>query len=237
MPALSAPRDIGDHRLRGLTAVAVITCAVTLAGCSSSSDDASAEQSESSTTETSATETSAAAPAGAECTPVSAPLTPIDASTPGEPQLLIPQPPGWEPNTSLNNQIIRYALANTALTAASFTPNAVVTLEHVPGTDITPQQVLEQQRTALESQAGATDLEVETTSTCGSAAEIVSYTLPAQGAVAAHPAKVLLIAAPYAGDTWSATVTVQAINADDPTYQQDASTILTGFQMKPPAGA
>jgi len=29
-------------------------------------------------------------------------------------------------------------------------------------------------------------------------------------------------------------VTVQAMNADDPTYQQDAETILNGFQMLPP---
>jgi hypothetical protein len=91
--------------------------------------------------------------------------------------------------------------------------------------------VLDQQREGLKTQAGVTDMDVQPANTCGLTAETVSYTLPAQGAVAAHPARVLLVAAPYGGDTWSATVTVQAVNADDPTYQADATTILTGFQM------
>lgn len=167
---------------------------------------------------------------------VSAPLSTIDARTPGEPRLLIPQPPRWERNTSLDSELIRYVLTNTSLVADAFSPTVVVTLEHVAGTTVTPQYVLQQQRSTLQSQAGATDLAVQPTTTCGSTAETVNYTVPAQGATAPHPARVLLVAAPYGGDTWSATVTVQAVNSDDPTYQRDASTILTGFQLIPPGG-
>lgn len=210
-----------------LIASGVVTCALLLAGCSSETDGQA--------TAGSASESSAAGSDGSGCTEGSAPLTPIEGVEQDEPRLLIPQPAGWERNTSLDSELIRFAMANRDLTAESFSPNAVVTLEHVPSTDVDPQDVLDQQKSALESQAGATDIDVQSTPNCGSTAETVSYTLPAQGAVPAHPARVLIIAAPFGDSTWTATVTVQAVNPDDPTYVQDAEAILTGFQMLPPS--
>ena len=227
-----------------LVALAMISAAA-LAGCSSSSDGqaekAPTGASSSSSESASSSETSEAAPsedgtptADASAT-VSAPLADADVVTEGEPVLHVPQPAGWEPNTTMNTELIRYVLANPGLVAESFVPNVVVTLEKVAGTDIEPQEVLDQQRKGLETQALVTDMSVTPTTMCGALAEIVDYTLPAQGAVPPHPARVLITAAPIDGDTYSATVTVQAMNADDPTYQQDAETILTGFQMLPAA--
>ena len=163
-----------------------------------------------------------------------APLQAIDAHDGSEPRLLIPQPQGWTRNTTLDSDIIRYVLADQSLAANSFTPTVVVTLEHLPGTDITPQTVLDQQRSVLERQAGATDLTVTPTTICGSTAETIRYTAAPQGAVPARPATVLIVTAPYGNDVWLATATTQTTNADDPTYQQDTNTILTGFKMLPP---
>jgi hypothetical protein len=36
-------------------------------------------------------------------------------------------------------------------------------------------------------------------------------------------------------DTYSMTMTVQSVDPDNPTYQRDAETILSGFQMLPPS--
>lgn len=116
----------------------------------------------------------------------------------------------------LDSDLIRYVMANRDLIADSFAPNVVVTLERVPGTSVNPQEVLDQQRAGLRTQAGVTQMDVEPVTICGATAETVNYTLPAQGKVPPHPAMVLVVAAPYGSDTWSATVTVQAINADDP---------------------
>lgn len=123
-------------------------------------------------------------------------------------------------------------MVNKELVADSFVPNVVVTLEHAPATGVTPQQVLDRQRVGL-SHAGVTDMTVTPGQNCGSTAETVNYTLPAQGGVAAHAAMVLLVAPSYGGNDWSATGTVQTMDANDPMYQQDSSTILSGFQMIP----
>lgn len=185
-----------------------------------------------------ATESAAgSSPAGDECASVSAPMDTIDARGAGEPQLRIPTPEGWERTTKLDSDLIRYVMANRELIADSFAPNVVVTLEEVAGTRLTPQEVLDQQKKGLRIQAGVTDMDVTPGTVCGATAETVDYTLPAQGPVPAHPATVLIVAAPFDGNTWSASVTVQAVDADDPTYQSDASTILTGFQMLPPGAS
>lgn len=225
---------------RALLVAIVMLSAAALVGCSSSSDG-QAEKAPAASTASGTPSEEAGAGASADgsptadaCSSVSAPLVDIDPLSDEEPRLHVPQPPGWEPNTTLNTDLIRYALANQGLVADSFVPNVVVTLERVSGTDVEPQAILDQQRAGLETQALVTDMSVSPTTMCGALAEIVDYTLPAQGAAPAHPAKVLITAAPVNGDTYSATVTVQAMNADDPTYQQDAETILNGFQMLPP---
>lgn len=228
---LPAPcqRTASHFPTRAVIAAGVLAGVVAVSGCGGSSAPGPTSSPSASA------QSSAAASAGDVCAAVSAPLSAIDARNPGEPRLLIPQPAGWERNTSLDSEVIRYVLSNRSLVAESFAPTVVVTLEHVPGTGATPQQLLDQQRTTLESQGGATDLTVQPTTICGATAETIDYMLPPQGAVAARPARVLLVAAPYGDDTWTATVTTQAINADDPTYRQDSSAMLDGFEMLPPA--
>jgi hypothetical protein len=235
-----AMTSVSRHRVTALLIASVVTSAA-LAGCGSktegtatTSDTAKSEAAQSSSSESSPSSAAAAAGSSDECATVSAPLTAIDPHDPSEPRLSIPEPAGWERITSQDSDIIRYVIANKSLTADSFTPNVVVTLEHVTGTSFTPQDVLDQQVSVLKSQANATDVDIKPTKTCGAPAETISYNLPAMGNVPARPARGLLVAAPFGGDTWSATLTAQAINSDDPTYQQDVTTILEGFQMVAP---
>jgi hypothetical protein len=46
----------------------------------------------------------------------------------------------------------------------------------------------------------------------------------------------LLVVIKTGGDTYLVGL-VQTVESDNPTYQRDAETILTGFQMLPPAPA
>src|SRR5688500_17082971 len=66
-----------------------------------------------------------------QCAEVAAPLEDIPSENAGEPALRIPVPPGWERNSTMDSQIIRYAIVAQDLIADKFAPNAVVTLESV----------------------------------------------------------------------------------------------------------
>lgn len=183
--------------------------------------------------------TAARSPGGASansaaCEQVSAPLTPIQAHAAGEPQLRIPQPPGWQRSSKFDSEIIRFALGNQELTADKFTPTAVVTLESAPGTTEDHQTIFEQERTTLVDRLGATDMRSTETSRCGQAAVIASFNAPAMGRIPSRKAKTLMVIGAFRDRTYVATVTVQSTDPDNPTYARDSQTILTGFQMLPP---
>jgi disulfide bond formation protein DsbB len=52
----------------------------------------------------------------------------------------------------------------------------------------------------------------------------------------ARPVTMLLVVIKTGGDTYLVGL-VQTVESDNPTYLRDAETILTGFQMLPPASA
>ena len=170
------------------------------------------------------------------CEQVSAPLTSIDAHGDGEPQLKIPQPPGWERASALDSEVIRYTMRNKDLVANNFMPTAVVTLESVPGAATDDQTIFDQERAALVDRLGATGLQTSTTTRCGNSAELVDYDAPGMGRVPPRKIKTLMVAATFDTNTYVATVTVQSTKPDNPAYARDAGTILTGFQMLPPNG-
>ena len=118
-----------------------------------------------------------------------------------------------------------------------FAPTAVVTLESHPG--ITePQEVFDAQQDALESGVGATDVRVSETTLCELPAETIDYITPHhRRTMPPHPATVLTAVMHTDNETYAMTMTVQSADPDNPTYQRDAETILTGFQMLPPSGA
>ena len=172
-----------------------------------------------------------------DCTSVDAPMTPIPDHTDEEPVMKIPQPDGWERVTMMDSELIRFAMRNEALVKDGFAPTAVVTLESHPGI-AEPREVFDAQQDALESGIGATDVRVSETTLCELPAETIDYTTPQLGMLPPHPATVLT-AVMHTEDetTYAMTMTVQSADAGNPTYQRDAETILTGFQMLPPSDA
>ena len=199
-----------------LAAVLVAALTVTVAGCSSGK------------------------PSAAKCQSVSAPLTDIPTRTDQEPKLRIPVPSGWERSTKMDSEQIRFSLRNQALTADGFTPNAVVTLQKVAGDIGKPDQILQAQQEQLTKKLNLKDVTNTSTNVCGATALSSTYTTPElklSPKIPPIPARrATSLGAVYrAGDSnYVATVTVQTIKPDDPTYVKDSQEILTGFQLIPP---
>ena len=206
------------HRAIGPVLAAVLATAVTVtaAGCSSSK------------------------PSAEKCQSVSAPLSDIPTRTDQEPKLRIPVPPGWERSTMMDSEQIRFSLRNQALTADGFTPNAVVTLQKVAGDLGKPDQILQAQQDQLTTKLNLKDVTTTATNVCGATALSSTYTTPElklSPKIPPIPArKATSLGTVYrAGDSsYVATVTVQTIKPDDPTYIKDSEEILKGFQLIPP---
>lgn len=170
------------------------------------------------------------------CKQVSAPMASVPARAAGEPQLRIPQPPGWHRTKMLDSEIIRFTMGNEDLADNDFAPTAVVTLESAPGATQDQQKIFDQERAALADRLGVTNMQTTETTLCGHRAELVSYDAPAIGRIPPRTAKTLIVIGAFSRNTYAATVTVQAADPDNPGYVQDTRTILTGFQMLPPDG-
>ncbi|MGY4711059.1 LpqN/LpqT family lipoprotein [Mycolicibacterium sp. CBM1] len=173
-------------------------------------------------------------PSAAKCEEVSASMADIATRTDQEPRLRVPQPQGWERTTKLDSETIRFAIRNPAMSSDGFTPNAVVTLQKVGADMGKSQQIFDAQNQQLKAKLKVTDLKTTPAQVCGSPAQTSSYTAPAMGKIPAR--KAVSVAAVYqAGDVnYVTTLTVQAINADNPTYAADSATIIKGFQVLPP---
>ncbi len=204
-------------RVQPVLAAALVTAlAITIAGCSSSK------------------------PTADKCETVSAALTDIPTRTDQEPKLRIPVPPGWERSTKMDSEQIRFSIRNEALTADGFTPNAVVTLQKVAGDLGKPDQILQAQQEQLTKKLNLTDVTSTATKVCGAPALSSTYTTPeiklSPKIPPIPPRKATSLGTVYrAGDAnYVATVTVQTIKPDDPTYQKDTGEILKGFQLLPP---
>lgn len=208
--------------------LAVATTAILLlAGCS---------QNISGTAVTAAGSAPDAASGGDEsqCATVDAPLEDIPGADDGEPQLRIPVPAGWERNTMMDSQVIRYAIVAMDLTTDGFATNAVVTLESAQGNQ-TPDDVFEQNRANLETMMGAFDLDVEGNTTCGLPSETTYYTAPPMGPAPERPIVMHAVVASSADATYLATLTIQTTDPDNPTYVSDSQEIIDGFQMLLPS--
>lgn len=163
-------------------------------------------------------------------------LLDIPARGAAEPQLRIPQAAGWNRNTKLDSEVVRFVLANADLTANQFAPNIVVTLEDAPKADV--QTIFTQQHANLVKLAGAQDLTSEPATVCGLPAETITFTAAPTGP-GAHSRVVTMLSVPtiVGGHQYLVTATVQTTEPDNPTYQHDAKTFLDGFQVLPSAGA
>jgi hypothetical protein len=177
-----------------------------------------------------------AAASASDCTSVDVPMASIPDHTDEEPVMKIPQPDGWQRVTMMDSELIRFTMRNNSLVKDGFAPTAVVTLESHRGL-AEPQEVFDAQHDALKSAVGATDVKITETTVCELPAETIDYTTPQLGILPPHPARVLTAVLHTEDTTFAMTMTVQSADADNPTYQRDAETILTGFQMLPPSHA
>jgi Probable lipoprotein LpqN len=176
--------------------------------------------------------TGGAAVADHTCTKVSAPMTAIDPKAAGDPALSIPQPAGWERNTKLDSQIIRFVMVNKSLTTNNFAANAVVTFESVTSNTQSPKQILDSQQDNLKNQLKATDISATDGTQCGYPATTISYTAPAMGAVRSRKAKVLGVVIEANDKTYLTTLTIGSADDQNPTFATDSETILKGFAIK-----
>jgi hypothetical protein len=135
----------------------------------------------------------------------------------------------------LDSEIIRFTMRNKNLVANNFMPTAVVTLESVPGAANDDQTIFDQERGALVDRLGATGLHTADTTLCGDKAELVDYDAPSMGHIPARKIRTLMVVATFDTNTYVATVTVQSTDPDNREYARDTDTILSGFQMLPPA--
>lgn len=163
-----------------------------------------------------------------DCAPASGRIVDV-AAQPGEPQVQIPQPDGWERNDQLDSELIRLALVNPALGTPEFSPNVVVTGE--PAT-ADADAVFEGQMAGIREGMGAGELDPVPTTVCGLEAMKVDYTAPAMGAAPERPATVLILLVPTETGAVSYTITAQSTDAADETYQRDVQTILEGVQIR-----
>lgn len=156
----------------------------------------------------------------------------------------IPVPPGWDRSTEMETEQFRFSIRNSALAADGFKPNAVVSLQKVAGDLGKPEQILQAQQDQLAKKLNTTDVKSESTDVCGAPALESTYTAPelklgkAKGKdLPVIPARraTTLSTVYRAGDAnYVATLTVQTVKPDDPTYVKDSSEILKGFQLLPP---
>jgi hypothetical protein len=174
-------------------------------------------------------------PKPSECEQVSVPLTAIDPRAAGEPQLKIPQPSNWERASMLDSDVIRFTMRNKNLAAHNFMPTAVVTLESVPDGSSDNKAIFDQERAALVDRLGATDLSTSETTRCGDEAELVDYDAPSMGRIPPRKIRTLMVAGTFGNSTFVSTVTVQSTDPGNRVYTRDTDTVLTGFQMLPPA--
>src|SRR5262245_1469665 len=169
-----------------------------------------------------------------QCEAVDAPLTTIPAQRNEEPVLKIPQPSGWTRTPKLDSERSRFTMVNRSLSTDGFASSVVVTLESMRGIE-EPDVVFGDVRGAMESGFGATDLRVTEHTLCGLPAQMMHFQTPVLGGIAPHPASALVAVLHTDGTTYAVSVVVQTADPDDPVYQRDTDTILTGFQMLPPS--
>ncbi|ODQ85141.1 hypothetical protein BHQ17_24405 [Mycolicibacterium holsaticum] len=177
----------------------------------------------------------AEATVGGACAPTEGQLAVIQTD-PDEPVLKMPQPPGWERNTWMESDgIFRFALYNNSMMSTDgVAPSALVSLDEERS--LTPADSIFMLKRGALSAIGATDVTTEKHTVCGLPAETVRYLTGAIAGLAPHPATLLLVSLQTADRTYTASLTIEAVDSQDPTFEADAESMLSGFQMLPPAG-
>lgn len=131
----------------------------------------------------------------------------------------------------LDSELIRYAMANSAIAANDFAPSALVTLEDVTVRGGSPQEIFAMEWEGLVKMAGGTDLVTTSDSlVCGFPAQRVTFALPRMGAVPPRSGVAMAVVTSGARK-YAAVIGLQTTEPDRPAYADDAKTILDGFQI------
>jgi hypothetical protein len=188
---------------------------------------------------------SASAIDSSACAQVDAQKVDIPAGSAAEPQMRIPQPDGWEITSEFGDRdLVRFTMVNPqSVNAEGIQDVVVVVAEEVP--DVATEVIFDDGYATLVDELEKRGLPTNMTRTagtvCGNPAETSTYedsagTMGAAARGEAPAASFLQVVAETGGRTY--LVFVLAIGADDtPAYQRDAETILTGFEVLPPADA
>ncbi|WP_157931310.1 LpqN/LpqT family lipoprotein [Mycobacteroides abscessus] len=192
--------------------------ALVIAGCSSASQQKPIPDAQTSSS------VAAQQVLSSRCANTDVAMVSLEPRSAAEPQLLIPQPPGWEHSSAMNSYVIRGVVFSKSLTANDFTPTAVVTVADVTVGTASLEQALEIERGGIVQ--NGVDIQSETSGTiCGYPAKTINY--PIEG----RPGSTLIVAAEHDRHIWTATVTIQTAAGDNPTYIADKQTIFSGFQV------
>ncbi len=170
----------------------------------------------------------------AACTKVDAPLMDAGTNYDSEPRVKLPVPDGWERYAGMDAGVARLAIINKSLMKNAFTPNAVYTLDKLPG-NIEASKALKQERDGLEKTGGATDLVVTPDTVCGFPGQTMHYTATIPPSVGPHPGVMREAVLNSGNNTYVITVVLQTTDPDNPVWQRDSKTILDGLQILPPA--
>lgn len=173
------------------------------------------------------------------CRQVDAPMVDIPTASDTEPRMRIPQPPGWQALTDLGDvELTRFAMVHGD--PAEYPRKIVaVALDRVSdASHADAQTIFDGTRTDLvelfAERGWSTELTTTAGTVCGLPAETVTYA----GAPTpdAKPITMLWVVTETSGHTYLAMVT-QDTEPNDTTYQRRAETILSGFQVLPPAAS
>ena len=167
------------------------------------------------------------------CQHVDAPMVDVPSANDTEPQMRIPQPAGWERVVDLGDvKHTRLALMKSdSANSGSKRKLVTVSLHRAPLTET--QKILDQSRAQLvelyEGKGWPTELTTTPGAVCGQPAETITYA--GDPALGADPATVLFVAINAGGHSYVAMLLSEPA---DPSYQRDAETILSGFEVLAP---
>jgi hypothetical protein len=220
-------------RCRGVsksrTVAAALVLAVVVAGCAND-ERAEVDGSPNATPSVATADRALVGDPGA-CTGVDAPMLDVPTASDTEPQIRVPQPPGWQGDVerSKDSEAIRFALRDTDL-AVAWRNVAVIALEPVPDLDV---QTLLDHELARQVKFFDEQERASMTTTRSTVCGLTAQKTTRRNVNAALVTSVDVVTK-TGGHSYIAGITV-ATEENNDTYRRDAETIVAGFQVLPPA--
>jgi hypothetical protein len=168
--------------------------------------------------------------AAEKCSAVPAEMLTLQAQSPDEPVVRIPLPRGWDRVTKADSDMVRAMLRASFLDSGGAAPTAVVAIAKAPGS-IPAGGVFDRQLSDLKRALDATIVSQTPLRVCDLPARDIQYTASIHGGPE-HPVRVVVVA-DQDTPTYVVTLTAQSLEPDNPTYRNDADTLLRGLQVLP----